>query len=42
MRMGAIGQTLGKDVLLLLVHHGSFLQACYHLHIAEDPFGYAN
>ena len=40
MRMGAIGQKPGKDIFLLLVHHGSFLQACYWLRTAEDPFGY--
>ena len=40
MRMGAIGWTLGEDVFLLLVCHSGFLQACYQLHIAEDPFGY--
>ena len=41
MRMGAIGQKLGEDVFLLLVHRGSFFQACYQLRTAEDPFGYA-
>ena len=40
-RMGAIGQKPGKDIFLLLVHRGGFLRACYQLHNAEDPFGYA-
>ena len=38
---GAIGQKLGKDVFLLLVHHGDFLQASFWLRTAEDPFGHA-
>ena len=41
MRMGIIGQKPGGDVFLLLVCHGGFLRACYQLHTAEDPFGYA-
>ena len=41
MRMGTIGQKLGKDIFLLLVCHSDFLWASYQLCTAEDPFGYA-
>ena len=41
MRMGAIGWKLDEDIFLLLVCRGGFLRACYQLHTAEDPFGYA-
>ena len=40
MRTGIVGQALGEDVFLLLVHRGGFLWACYCLSTAEDPFGY--
>ena len=36
--MGTIGQTPGKDIFLLLVHHSGFLRACYQSRTAEDHF----